>query len=69
MFYRAKCTEVQNIIKELINVNTLHYVKDAKDIYVEVKNEELAELIEKLNDRKLEEIKLINQLIDFLDNV
>lgn len=48
MKYRAKITKIQGWVEEHYNLNAYTFVKDAKDVYIEVDNEDEAELLESL---------------------
>ena len=70
MVYRAKITSIVSFIESDLNLNRFPIMKDLKDIYVEVENEELAECIEKLNKivnetnmLKIRFYNLINEVI------
>ncbi len=51
MVYRAKVTRVKDIVAKRLDEAKYPYafVKDAKDVYVEVKSEDLAYILESLN--------------------
>lgn len=68
MMYRAKVTKIINIVENHINCNTILYVHDQKNTYMEVRSEELAEVLESLNNCKEKEIELINKLKYILEN-
>ena len=58
MVYRAKITKIQAWVETNYNVNAYTMVRDAKDVYIEVKDEDEAELLESIN-RKQEELLLL----------
>lgn len=68
MMYRAKVTKIINIVEDHINCNTIRYVREQKDTYMEVRSEELAEVLESLNKCKEKEIELINKLEYILED-
>ena len=61
MMYRAKITKIRAWIESNYNLNTIHIVKDAKDYYLELKDEEEAELIEKINRTQTTLLELTNE--------
>ena len=58
MVYRAKITRIQSWVENHSNINAFTMVRDAKDVYIEVKDEDEAELLESIN-RKQEELLLL----------
>jgi hypothetical protein len=58
MVYRAKITKIQSWVESNYNMNAYTFVRDAKDVYIEVKDEDEAELLESIN-RKQEELLLL----------
>lgn len=58
MVYRAKITMIQSWVENHYNFNAYTMVRDAKDVYIEVKDEDEAELLESIN-RKQEELLLL----------
>lgn len=58
MVYRAKITKIQNWVEEHYNINCYGIVRDTKDVYIEVGDEDEAELLECIN-RKQEELLLL----------
>jgi hypothetical protein len=58
MVYRAKITRIQSWVENHYNINAYTMVRDAKDVYIEVKDEDEAELLEPVN-RKQEELLLL----------
>ena len=58
MVYRAKITKIQAWVETNYNINAYTMVRDAKDVYIEVKDEDEAELLESIN-RKQEELLLL----------
>ena len=68
MVYRAKITKIQAWVESNYNINAYTMVCDAKDVYIEVKDEDEAELLESIN-RKQEELLLLKaQWYDKYDN-
>ena len=63
MVYRAKITRILSTIETLYNLNKYTIVTDNKDSYIEVDNEDEAELIERLNKLEKERITTIMSLI------
>lgn len=49
MVYRAKITKIQAWVEDHYNTNTYNIVRDEKDVYIEVKNEDEAEQLESIN--------------------
>lgn len=45
MVYRAKITKIQAWLESHYNVNAYEMCRDAKDVYIEMKNEDEAELL------------------------
>ena len=68
MVYRAKITKIQAWVESNYNINAHAIVCDAKDVYIELKDEDEAELLEFIN-RKQEELLLLKaQWYDKYDN-
>ena len=68
MVYRTKITKIQAWVETNYNINAYTMVRDAKDVYIEVKDEDEAELLESIN-RKQEELLLLKaQWYDKYDN-
>lgn len=63
MVYRAKITRIFSTIESYYNLKDYAIVYDNKDAYIEVGNEDEAELIEKLNKLETERIKTLQALI------
>ena len=57
MVYRAKITRIQSWIEDHYNTNRYHLVKDAKDVYIEVEDEDEAEHLEQMNKKQEELLK------------
>lgn len=55
MVYRAKITKIQAWIEDHYNTHAYTNVRDARDVYIEVMDEDEAELLESIN-RKQEEL-------------
>lgn len=68
MMYRAKFTKIQSWIEENYNLNAYNIRKDAKDLYLELKDEEEAELIEKINRAQTTLLDLKNEWYKKYDN-
>ena len=58
MVYRAKITRIFSTIENIYNLRKYNVVRDSKDSYIEVRTEEEAEIIEKMNNLKTEFDKL-----------
>ena len=58
MVYRAKITKIQSWVEEHYNINLYHLVRDAKDVYIEVDDEDEAELLESINKKQEEMLSL-----------
>ena len=54
MVYRAKITKIQSWVESNYNTNLYSIVRDAKDVYIEVMDEDEAELLEYINKKKEE---------------
>lgn len=61
MVYRAKITKIQSWVESNYNMNAYTFVRDAKDVYIEVKDEDEAELLENMNRLEEQQLKLKNQ--------
>ena len=61
MVYRAKITKIQSWVENHYNINAYTMVRDAKDVYIEVKDEDEAELLEEMNRLEEQQLKLKNQ--------
>lgn len=61
MVYRAKVTKIQAWVESNYNMNVYTFVRDAKDVYIEVKDEDEAELLENMNRLEEQQLKLKNQ--------
>lgn len=64
MMYRAKITRIQSWIEDHYNINAYYIVKDAKDVYIEVTNEDEAEHLEQMNKKLEELLKLQNDWLE-----
>ena len=58
MVYRAKITKIQSWVEQHYNINLYHLVRDAKDVYIEVDDEDEAELLESINKKQEEMLSL-----------
>lgn len=63
MVYRAKITKIQNWVEEHYNFNVYTTVRDAQDVYIEVKDEYEAVLLEAINRKQVELLSLKEQLL------
>ena len=63
MVYRAKITRIWSTIETYYNIKLYTIVYDKKDAYIEVDNEEEAELIERLNKLEIERKNTLLTLI------
>lgn len=61
MVYRAKITKIQNWVEDHYNVEAYRIIRDAKDVYIEVKDEDEAELLENMNRLEEQKRKLQDQ--------
>lgn len=61
MVYRAKITKIQAWVESNYSVTAYTFVRDAKDVYIEVKDEDEAELLENMNRLEEQQLKLKNQ--------
>ena len=68
MVYRAKITKIQSWFESHYNINAYTIVRDAKDVYIEVDNEDEAELLESINKKQEELLNLTSQWYDKYDN-
>lgn len=68
MVYRAKITKIQSWVEDHYDIDYYRTVRDAKDVYIEVNDEDEAELLESIN-RKQEELLLLQaKLYEKYDN-
>ena len=63
MVYIAKITRIWSTIETYYNLKNYSIVYDAKDAYIEVDNEDEAELIERLNKLEIERSNTLLTLI------
>ena len=63
MVYRAKITSIRSTIESYYNLKNYTIVHDNKDAYIEVDNEDEAELIERLNKLEIERNNTLQTLI------
>lgn len=68
MVFRAKITKVQSWVENHYNINAYTMVRDAKDVYIEVKDEDEAELLESINRKQEELLLLKSQWYEKFDN-
>lgn len=68
MVYRAKITKILNWVEDHYNIDAYTMVRDAKDVYIEVKDEDEAELLESINRKQEEQLKLKSQWYETYDN-
>lgn len=64
MVYRAKITEIQSWVENHYNLKCYTIVRDAKDVYIEVKNENEAELLELINSEQKKLLLLKKQCLE-----
>lgn len=53
MKYRAKCTKCDKLINSVYPTNANNYVRDAKELYVEVETLKEADLVETINNASI----------------
>lgn len=58
MVYRAKITHILSWVENRYNLNAYTMVRDAKNTYIEVKDEDEAELLESINRKEEEQLLL-----------
>ena len=68
MVYRAKITKIQAWVVNHYNMNAYTMVRDAKDVYIEVKDEDEAKLLESINRSQEELLLLKEQWYEKYDN-
>lgn len=68
MVYRAKITKIQAWVENHYNTNAYTMVRDAKDVYIEVDDEDEAELLESINGKQVELLSLAAQWHKKYDN-
>lgn len=61
MVYRAKITKIQAWVEDHYNINAFRTVRDKKDVYIEVMDEDEADMLESINkaQEKLLELKIL----------
>lgn len=64
MMYRAKITKIQSWVESNYNTNAYAFVRDQKDVYIEVSTEDEAELLEAINNAEERTELLKRRLID-----
>lgn len=64
MMYRAKITKIQAWVESNYNMNAYTFLHDSKDVYIEVKDDDEAELLENMNRLEEQQLKLKNQWIE-----
>lgn len=69
MVYRAKITKIQAWVEDHYNIGAFHTVRDAKDVYIEVKNEDEADMLESINKTQEKLLELKNQWAEKYDNI
>lgn len=68
MVYKAKITNIQSWVEDHYNINANTILRDAKDVYIEVNDEDEAELLESINSKQGELLLLKAQwYINFLE--
>lgn len=60
MVYRAKITKIMSWVVSNYNTEVINFVRDKKDWYIEVKDEDEAELLENINQLEEQQLKLKN---------
>lgn len=58
MVHRAKITNIQAWLESHKNVDAYTMVRDAYDVYIEVKDEDEADLLESINRKEIELLSL-----------
>ena len=66
MVYRAKITAIQDIIKSWDVLAKCPIVRDAKDVYIEVRDEVCAALIDQLNGNVIASHQCLDQMERYL---
>lgn len=64
MMYRAKITKIQAWVESIYNFNAYATYHDQKDFYIEVTNEDEAELLETINKAEERTEQLKRRLIE-----
>lgn len=67
MVYRAKITKIQSWVEMNYSLNAYNFVKDAKDVYIEVNDEDEAELLESINKMEEKRVELVLQWYEKYD--
>lgn len=67
MVYRAKITSIQAWVAANYNMNAYPHVRDAKDVYIEVMDENEAELLENMNRNQENWYRLLRLWIDLYE--
>lgn len=65
MKYRAKCTYCAPLLKNTTKLKKAHYYKEDDNIYIEVNNFKLANLIERLNYSQERTYEIYQQILNF----
>lgn len=68
MVYRAKITKIQSWVEENYNVNAYTFVRDAKDVYIEVNDEDEADLLESINKIEEKLVELVPQWYEKMES-
>lgn len=66
MMYRAKITDCYQVIECIYDMRKMFVCHDVKDTYIEVKTEEEAELIERLNEAQKRSKELYTQIMNIV---
>lgn len=61
MVYRAKITKIQSWVESNYNMNAYTFVRDKRDVYIEVEDEDEAELLEKINRLEEQQLEMKSQ--------
>lgn len=61
MVYRAKITKIQAWVEDHYDIDAYTMVRDAKDVYIELKRQDEADYLELINKKKEELLLLQSQ--------
>lgn len=59
MMYRAKITSIHAWVENHYNLNAFNFVKDIKDVYIELNDPDEADLLESLNRLERQKMDII----------
>lgn len=68
MVYRAKCTHIIATLENVMNFKNYTFVKDCQDKYIEVKDEDLAQQIELIEETTVKLSLQTMRLKDLISN-